>query len=110
MANLYRLVHNEDETPQQYLSRFMEVMNTIYDANSVATAGLFIKGLLPGSMLFEDLIKHIPYDMTEVRARSEGVFRVLESKEKLNKKVITISVEEVTPEHNSRNNPLNKSS
>ena len=57
MANLHRLVQNENETPQQYLSRFMEVMNMICDVDSVAPARSFIKGLLPGSMLFEDLIK-----------------------------------------------------
>ena len=38
MTDLYRLVQSEDESPQQYLARFMEVMNTIYDADSVATA------------------------------------------------------------------------
>ena len=45
MTNLHRLVQNEDETPQQYLTRFMEVMNMIYDADSVAAIGFFIKGL-----------------------------------------------------------------
>ena len=75
MTDLHRLVQSEDETPQQYLTRFMEVMNTIYDVDSIATAaGSFIKGLLPSSMLFEDLIKNIPYDMVEVRMRAEGVF------------------------------------
>ena len=49
--------------------------NTIYDADSVVAARSFIKGLQPGSMLFEDLIKNIPYDMAEIRARDE--FRVL---------------------------------
>ena len=77
MANLHRLVQNEDETSQQYLARFMEVMNTIYDADSIAAAGSFIKGLQPGSMLFENLIKSTPYDMVEIRARAEGIFRVL---------------------------------
>ena len=47
MADLHRLVQSEDETPQQCLARFMEVMNTIYDADSVATMGSFIKGLQP---------------------------------------------------------------
>ena len=61
----------------------------IYDADSVAVAGSFIKGLQPCSMLFEDLIKNIPsppsedegYGMAEIRVRAEGVFRVLESRE-----------------------------
>ena len=105
MVDLHRLVHNEDETPQQYLARFMGVMNMIYDVDSIVNvAGSFIKGLQPGSMLFEDLIKNTPYDITEVRARVEGVFRVLESREKLSKKVTTISVEKL-PEQNKRNYP-----
>ena len=45
MANLHRLVQNEDETPQQYLARFIEVMNMIYDADSVAATGSLIKRL-----------------------------------------------------------------
>ena len=70
----------------------------IYDTDSVAAVGSFIKGFQPGSMLFEDLIKSTLYDMTEVRVRAEGVFRVLESREKLSKKVTTISMEKATPE------------
>ena len=54
MPDLHRLVPNEDETPQQYLTRFMEVMNMIYDTDSVAATGSFIKGLQFGLMLFED--------------------------------------------------------
>ena len=49
-------------------------------------------------MLFEDLNKNTAYDMAEIRARAEGVFRVLESREKLSKKVTAIFVEKATPE------------
>ena len=42
----------------------------IYDANSVTPIGSFIKGLQPGSMLFEDLIKNTPYDMAKIRVRA----------------------------------------
>ena len=105
MADLDLLVQNEDETSQQYLARFMEVINTIYDANSIAATGSFIKGLQPGSMLFKDLIKNTPYDMVEIRARVEGVFRVLKSRKKLNKKVTAISVEKAAPKQNKRSFP-----
>ena len=74
MVDLHCLVQSEDETPQQYLTKFMEVMNMIYDADLVAVAGSFIKGLQPSSMLFEDLIKNTPYDMAEIREKAEGVF------------------------------------
>ena len=96
MANPYRLVQNEDKTPQQYLMRFIKVMNLIYDAYSIVATGSFIKGLQFGSILFKDLIKNTPYDMTEIRVRAEGVFRVLESREKLIRKVTAISVEKAT--------------
>ena len=56
-------------------------------------------------MLFEDLIKNTPYDMEEIRVRAEGVFRVLESREKLSRKVTTISVEKVAPELNKSSYP-----
>ena len=68
----------------------------IYDADLVAAIGSFIKRLQPGSMLFEDLIKNTPYDMEEIRERVEGVFRMLECREKLGKKVTVISVEKET--------------
>ena len=45
MVDLHHLVHNEYQNPQQYLTRFIEVMNMIYDADSVAAVGSFIKGL-----------------------------------------------------------------
>ena len=105
MVDLHRLVQNEDKIPQQYLARFMEVMNMIYDADSIAIARSFIKGLHPGSMLFEDLIKNTPYDMTKIRVRAEGVFRVLERREKPNRKVTTISVEKAVPELNQKSYP-----
>ena len=56
-------------------------------------------------MLFEDLIKNTPYDMTKIRVRAEGVFRVLKSREKLSRKVTAISVEKITPEQNKRSYP-----
>ena len=98
MADLHRLVQNEDEILHQYLARFMEVMNMIYNTDSIAVASSFIKGLQPGSMLFEDLIKNTPYDMTELRARAEGVFKVLESQENLSKKVTAIFIKKAIPE------------
>ena len=87
----------------------MEVMNTIYVVDSVVVVGLFIKGLLPGSMLFEDLIKNTPYDMTEVRSSAEGVLRVLESKEKLYKKVTAIFIDRAVLEQNKRSYPQTNS-
>ena len=74
-----------------------------YDVDLEATVGRFIKGLQPGSMLFEDLIKNTPYDMAEIKERAEGVFKVLESREKLGRKVTTISMEKEIPMQNKRN-------
>ena len=75
----------------------------IYDTDSMVAVGSFIKGLQPGSMLFEGLIKNTPYDMAEIRERAEGVFRVLESREKLGRKVIAIFMEKEIPVQNKRN-------
>lgn len=97
MVDLHCLVQSEDKTPQQYLVRFMDVMNMIYNVDLVTVAGSFIKGLFPSSIQFEDLIKHSPYDMTEVRSQAEGIFRVLETKGKLNKKLIVIQVNDSIP-------------
>lgn len=69
----------------------MNVINTIHDANFMAVACSFIKGLLPGSMLFEDLIKHSPYDIAKDKLRAKRVFKELESQEKLAKKIIIIA-------------------
>ena len=79
----------------------------IYDADILVAIGSFIKELQPSSILFEDLIKNTSHDMVEIRERAEEVFRVLESREKLNKKVTTISVEKVVPEQNKRSYPQN---
>ena len=38
MVDLHHLVQNEDELRQRYLARFIEVMNMIYDADSITTA------------------------------------------------------------------------
>ena len=56
-------------------------------------------------MLFKDLIKTTPYDMAEIIVRAKGVFKVLESREKLSRKVTAISVEKATPEQNKRSYP-----
>ena len=48
-----------------------------------------------------------PYDMAKIIKRVEGVFRVLESREKLSRKVTAISVEKVAPEQNKRSYPQN---
>ena len=77
----------------------------IYDADSVAATGSFIKGLQPGSMLFEDMVLLF----IEVRARVEGVFRALESREKLSKKITAISMQKVAPEQSKRNYPQSSS-
>ena len=81
----------------------------IYNVDSVAAAGSFIKGLQPSSMLFEDLIKNTPYDMAEIRVTAKGVFRVFESREKLSRKVTAIFIEKVAPEQNQRSYPQSNS-
>lgn len=71
----------------------MDVMNTIYDVDSVATICSFIKGLFSP---FEDLIKNTPYGMAKVRMRAKGIFIILKSREKLAKKMTVIIIDGTT--------------
>ncbi|PON72766.1 hypothetical protein PanWU01x14_062350 [Parasponia andersonii] len=82
MRDLDRLEQAADESPREYLSRFLEVMSLVHNADSVQVAGSFVRSLQPGTMLSDYLLLNLPYDMADVQAKSEGVFRVLESRQK----------------------------
>ncbi|PON70306.1 hypothetical protein PanWU01x14_082300 [Parasponia andersonii] len=82
MRDLDRLEQAADESPREYLSRFLEVMSLVHNVDSVQAAGSFVRSLQPGSMLSDHLLLNLPYDMADVQAKSEGVFRVLESHQK----------------------------
>ena len=79
MRDLDRMEQSAAELPRDYLSRFLDVMSQIHNADSVQAANSFVRGLQPGSMLSDHLLLNLPYDMADVQAKSEGVFRVLES-------------------------------
>ncbi|PON52734.1 hypothetical protein PanWU01x14_206950 [Parasponia andersonii] len=57
-------------------------MSLVHNADSVQATGSFVRSLQPGSMLADHLLLNLPYDMADVQAKSEGVFRVLESRQK----------------------------
>ncbi|PON40062.1 hypothetical protein PanWU01x14_300050 [Parasponia andersonii] len=85
MRDLDRLEQSANESPSEYLSRFLEVMSLVHNADSAQAASSIIRGLQPRSMLSDHLFLNLPYDMTDVQAKSEGVFRVLESHQKVSK-------------------------
>ncbi|PON45100.1 hypothetical protein PanWU01x14_261340 [Parasponia andersonii] len=85
MRDLDQLEQATDESPRKYLSRFLEVMSQVYNADSVQAAGSFVRSLQPGPMLSDHLLLNLLYDMADVQAKSEGVFKVLESYQKVPK-------------------------
>ncbi|PON69575.1 hypothetical protein PanWU01x14_086980 [Parasponia andersonii] len=66
-------------------------MSLVHNADSVQAAGSFVRSLQPGSMLADHLLLNLPYDMADVQAKSEGVFRVLESRQKAPKTSVAVA-------------------
>ncbi|XP_062114459.1 uncharacterized protein LOC133825546 [Humulus lupulus] len=91
MADLYRIEQGENEHPKSYLQRFIDLVHQIHDVDPVTAANLFVKILQVGSFLHENLTITPPYDMVETQIRAEGVFRVLEFRERAQKKSALIS-------------------
>ncbi|PON70628.1 hypothetical protein PanWU01x14_080020 [Parasponia andersonii] len=82
MRDLDRLEHSANESPREYLSRFLEMMSLVHDVDSTQAVSSFVNGLQPESMLSDHLLLNLPYDIIDVLAKLEGVFRVLESHQK----------------------------
>ncbi|XP_062098761.1 uncharacterized protein LOC133804631 [Humulus lupulus] len=82
MADLYRIEQGENEHPKAYLQRFIDLVHQIHDVDPLTAANLFVKSLQVGSLLHENLTMMPPYDMADVQTRAEGVFRVLEFRER----------------------------
>ncbi|PON51589.1 hypothetical protein PanWU01x14_215260 [Parasponia andersonii] len=108
MRDLDRLEQAADESPREYLSHFLEVMSLDHNADLVQVAGSFVRSLQPGSMLSDHLFLNLLYDMADVQAKSEGVFRVLESHQKAPKTsaaITTLPVQTLTLEGVKRSSP-----
>ncbi|XP_062114780.1 uncharacterized protein LOC133826327 [Humulus lupulus] len=91
MAELYRIEQGENEHPKSYLQRFIDLVHQIHDVDLVTAANLFVKSLQVGSLLHKNLTMTPTYDMAEIQIRAEGVFRVLEFRERAQKKSALIS-------------------
>ncbi|PON70016.1 hypothetical protein PanWU01x14_084800, partial [Parasponia andersonii] len=61
---------------------FINLNQSVHNADSVQVASSFVRRLQLGSMLLDHLLLNLSYDMADVQAKSEGVFRVLESRHK----------------------------
>ncbi|PON58604.1 hypothetical protein PanWU01x14_164940, partial [Parasponia andersonii] len=108
MCELDRLEQAVDESPREYLSYFLEVMSLVHNADSVQAAGSFVRSLQPGSMLSDHLLLNILYNMADIQAKSEGVFRVLESHQKAPKTsavITTMPVQTPAPQGVKRPSP-----
>ncbi|PON31604.1 hypothetical protein PanWU01x14_368590 [Parasponia andersonii] len=97
MRDLDRLEQATDKSLRDYLSCFLEVMSLVHNADSVQAAGSFVRSLQSGSMLLDHLLLNLPYGMADVQAKSEGVFRVLESHQKAPKTSAVITTMPVQP-------------
>ncbi|PON50428.1 hypothetical protein PanWU01x14_222930 [Parasponia andersonii] len=91
MRDLDRLEQIANESLREYLSHFLEVKSLVHNADSVQAAGSFVRDLQPRSMLSDHLLLNLSYDMADVQKKSEGVFRVLESRQKMPKASTTIT-------------------
>ncbi|XP_062093691.1 uncharacterized protein LOC133799705 [Humulus lupulus] len=91
MADLYRIEQGENEHPKAYLQSFIDLVDQIHDVDPITATNLFVKSLQVGSLLHKNLTMTPPYDMVEVQTRAEGVFRVLEFRERAQKKSALIS-------------------
>ena len=52
-------------------------------------ANMFARGLVKGSLLHERFLESPPYDLNKMKARAEGILRVVESRQQIAK--ITVS-------------------
>ena len=90
MRDLHMMEQKNNETPQEYLNRFMEVMNEIYDMDLKEATISFMHGLILGLLFSDKLLEELPRDMNVVIQKAEGVFRVLESRQKMTKSIALI--------------------
>ncbi|XP_062118538.1 uncharacterized protein LOC133832178 [Humulus lupulus] len=91
MADLYRIEQCENEHPKSYLQRFIDLVHQIDDVEPATAANLFVKSLQVGYLLHKSLTMTPPYGMAEIQIRVEGVFWVLEFRERAQKKSALIS-------------------
>ena len=59
----------------------MELASQIFDLDSRQAANLFMRGLVKGSLLHERFLESPPYDLNEMKAKAEGILRVVESRQ-----------------------------
>ncbi|XP_062103215.1 uncharacterized protein LOC133814242 [Humulus lupulus] len=92
MVDLYQIEQGENKHPKSNLQRFIDLVHQIHDVEPATAANHFVKRLQVGSLLHENLTMTLPYDMAEILNRAEGVFRVLEFRERAQKKSALISM------------------
>ena len=60
MHDLHQMEHRDDETSQEFLNWFLDVMNQIHDLNVEQVVMLFVQGLTSGSMLPNKRLEELP--------------------------------------------------
>ena len=66
-------------------------MNQIHDLDSQQAVVTFVHGLILGSLLSAKLLEELLRDMNAIIEKAAGVFRVLESRQKMTKSTALIS-------------------
>ena len=66
----------DDETPLEYLNRFIGVMNQIHDLISKQAVVSVTHGVILGSFLSDKLLEDFSRDMNIVIQKAEGIFYV----------------------------------
>ena len=74
MRDLHQMEKRDDETPQEYLNRFLGVMNQINDLDSKQAAVSFTYGLILGSLLLDKLLEDFLRDMSIMIQKAEDIF------------------------------------
>ena len=72
MADLYMDQHYH-ETMRDYLTRFMDLTSQIFNLDSKQAAKLFVRGLVKGSYMYEKFLESPPYDIDDLKARTQGI-------------------------------------
>ena len=62
-----------DESTRKFFDRFIEVTEQVQELDSKQATNFFILGLINESLVYEIFIETLPKDMSEVRAKVEGI-------------------------------------
>ena len=84
IANLH-LEQRYDESTRKFFDKFIEVTERVQELDSKQAANFFIRRLINRSLVHKRFIETPPKDMSEVRAKVEGIIQVEENRQRADK-------------------------